>query len=92
VKAEAMKRAIAMATRVASNQAMAMAMAMATVARVMAMAMRVLGKRQRGRWPRQQLWRATMRGIETAMRVASNKEGEGSKVMKMVTRVAGEQW
>jgi hypothetical protein len=32
-----------------------------------------------------------MRGIATAMRVASNKEGESSKVMKTVTRVAGEQ-
>ncbi len=32
-----------------------------------------------------------MRGIATAMRVASNKEGEGGKAMNMVTRVAGEQ-
>jgi hypothetical protein len=32
-----------------------------------------------------------MRGIATAMRVASNKEGEGGKAMKTVTRVAGEQ-
>ncbi len=27
-----------------------------------------------------------------AMRVASNKEGEGGKAMEMVTRLAGEQW
>ncbi len=26
------------------------------------------------------------------MRVASNKEGEGSKAMEMVTRLAGDQW
>ncbi len=32
-----------------------------------------------------------MRGIATAMRVASNEEGEGGKVMKKVTRVVGEQ-
>jgi hypothetical protein len=68
-----------------------MAMTMAMVARVMATAMRVLGKRQQGQWRRQQLWRAMMTGIATAMRVASNKEGEGGKVMKMVKRVVGEQ-
>jgi hypothetical protein len=68
-----------------------MAMAMAMVARVMATVMRVLGERQRGRWQRRRLWWATMRGIATAMRVASNKEGEGGKAMNMVTRVAGEQ-
>ncbi len=32
-----------------------------------------------------------MRGIVMAMRVASDKEGKGSKAMAMVTRVAGEQ-
>ncbi len=32
-----------------------------------------------------------MRGIATAMRVVSDKEGEGGKVMKTVTRVVGEQ-
>ncbi len=32
-----------------------------------------------------------MRGIATAMRVASNEEGEGGKAMEMVTRVAGKQ-
>ncbi len=32
-----------------------------------------------------------MRRIATAMRVASDEEGEGGKAMKTVTRVAGEQ-
>jgi hypothetical protein len=68
-----------------------MAMVMAMVARAMAMAIRVLGERQRGRWQRQQLWRVTMRGTATAMRVASDEEDEGGKAMKMVTRVAGKQ-
>jgi hypothetical protein len=27
-----------------------------------------------------------------AMRMASNKEGEGGKVMEMVTRLSGKQW
>ncbi len=68
-----------------------MTMAMATVARAMVMAMRVLGEQQQGQWWRRRLWRATMRGIAAAMRVASDEEGEGSKVMERVTRVAGEQ-
>jgi hypothetical protein len=69
-----------------------MTMAMAMAARAMAMATRVLGEQQQGRWRRRQLWRVTMRGIAAAMRVASDKEGEGGKAMEMVTRVAGEQW
>jgi hypothetical protein len=32
-----------------------------------------------------------MRGIAMAMRVASNKEGEGGKAMTTVTSVAGNQ-
>jgi hypothetical protein len=68
-----------------------MTMAMAMMARVIAMAMRVLGEQQQGRWWWGQLWRVTMRGIATAMRVASNEEGEGGKAMEMVTRVAGKQ-
>ncbi len=36
--------------------------------------------------------RATMRGMATVMRVASNKEGEGGKAMVTVTRVVGKQW
>jgi hypothetical protein len=70
---------------------MVMVMAMVERAMAMAMAMRVLSKQQQGRWRRQRLWWATMRGIMTVMRVASNKEGEGGKEMKMVTRVAGKQ-
>jgi hypothetical protein len=35
--------------------------------------------------------RATTRVMAAAMRVASNKEGEGGKVMEMVTRLAGKQ-
>jgi hypothetical protein len=68
-----------------------MMMAMPTVARVMATAMRVLGKQQQGQWWRPRLWQATMRGIAMAMRVASNKEGEGSKAIEMVLRVVGKQ-
>jgi hypothetical protein len=68
-----------------------MMMAMTMVARAMATATRVLGERQRGRWRQQQLWQATMRGIAMAMRVASNKEGEGGKAMETATRVVGKQ-
>jgi hypothetical protein len=66
--------------------------AMATVARVMATVRRVAGERQQQgqRW-QQQLWWAKMRAMGTAMRVAINKEGKGSKTMAAVTRMAGEQ-
>jgi hypothetical protein len=60
-----------------------MTMAMAMVARAMAMVTRVRGEQQRGRW------QAPMTVV--VMRVASDKEGEGGKVMEMVTRLAGEQ-
>jgi hypothetical protein len=68
-------------------------MAMAMVAQAMATVTRMVGKQQRGQWWQQQLWQVTMRGIAMAMRVAraSNKEGEGGKVIVMVTRVAGKQ-
>ena len=36
------------------------------------------------------MW-ATMRAMPMAMRVVSNKEGEGGKAMVMVTRVVGER-
>jgi hypothetical protein len=49
-----------------------------------------------GRWQWQQGWRVTNREraraarvMEMMMRVASNKEGKGSKAMMMVTRVVG---
>jgi hypothetical protein len=41
---------------------------------------------------RQQLWRVTMRAMAMTMRVVSNKEGEGSKAMAMVTKVVCKQW
>jgi hypothetical protein len=68
-----------------------MTLAMVMVARVMAMATRVAGEGQQGQWWQQQLWQATMRAMTMAMRVASNKEGEGSKAMVTVTRVVGKQ-
>ncbi len=33
-----------------------------------------------------------MRSMAMAMRVASDKEGEGGKAMATVTRVVGKQW
>ncbi len=79
MKAEATKRAIAMATRVASNDngdgdggksdGNGNEGAGQATTRVMAAATTV-----------------------ATMRVASNKEGEGNKAMEMVTRLAGKQW
>jgi hypothetical protein len=79
VKAEATKRAITTATRVASNDdgngnggksnGDGNKGAGRATTRVMAAAMTV-----------------------AAMRVASNKEGEGGKVMETVTRLVGKQW
>ncbi len=79
VKAEAMKRAITTATRVASDDD---------------------GDGDSGKSNGDGdngAGRATTRAMAAAMtvvamRVASNKEGEGSKAMEMVTRLAGEQW
>jgi hypothetical protein len=79
VKAEVTKRAIATATRVASNDdgngnggksdGNGDKGAGQATTRVMAAATTV-----------------------AAMRVASNKKGEGGKALEMVTRLAGEQW
>ncbi len=79
MKAEATKRAITTATRVASNDdgngnggksnGDGNKGAGRATTRVMAAAMTV-----------------------AAMRVASNKEGEGGKVMETVTRLVGKQW
>ncbi len=87
MKAEAMKRAIAMATRVArdgdgdgdggKSDGDGDEGAGRATTRAMAATTTVAGNNE---------------GIATAMRVASNKEGEGGKAMKTVTRVAGEQW
>jgi hypothetical protein len=59
----------------------------------MAMATRVAGEQQqRGQWRQGQLWWAKMRVVVMVMRLAGNKEGEGSLVMAMVKRMTGEQW
>ena len=79
MKAEATKRAIAMETRVASDDD---------------------GDGDGGKSDgngNKGAGRATTRAMVAAttvaaMRVASNKEGEGSKAMETVTRLAGKQW
>ncbi len=78
MKAEATKRVIAMATRVASND------------NGNGNGGKSNGDGDKG------AGRATMRAMAVAttmvaMRVASNKEGEGGKVMETVTRLAGKQ-
>ncbi len=78
MKAEVTKRAITMATRVASNDDG-----------------NGNGGKSNGEGD-EGAGQVTMRAMAVAttvaaMRVASNKEGEGSKVMEMVTRLAGEQ-
>jgi hypothetical protein len=78
MKAEATKRPIMMATRVVSNED---------------------GNGNGGKSDgngNKGAGRATMRAMAAAMtvvamRVASNKEGEGGKAMETVTRLAGEQ-
>jgi hypothetical protein len=62
-----------------------MTMAMAMVARAMAATTRVVGKQQQGQWRQQWLWQTTMRAMATAMRVVSDKKGEGGKAMATVT-------
>ncbi len=79
MKAEATKRAITMAMRVASDDNGA-----------------GNGGKSDGDGD-EGVGRATTRAMAAemtvaAMRVASNKEGEGGKAMEMVTRLAGEQW
>jgi hypothetical protein len=79
VKAEAMKRAITTATRVASNDD---------------------GNGDGGKSDgdgNEGAGQATTRAMVAAttvvaMRVTSNKEGEGGKATEMVTRLAGKQW
>ncbi len=79
MKAEATKRAITTATRVASNDD---------------------GNGDGGKSngdSNKGAGRATTRAMAAAttaaaMRVTSDKEGEGSKAMETVTRLAGEQW
>jgi hypothetical protein len=78
VKAEAMKRAIAMAMRVVSDDNG-----------------NVNGGKSNGDGD-EGAGQATTRAMAAAttvaaMRVASNKEGDGSKAMEMVTRLAGKK-
>ncbi len=107
MKAEAMKRAIMMATRVASNdddtghggksdgdgdEGAGQATTRAMVAATTVAAMRVASnKKDEG------AGQATTRAMAVAitvvaMRVVSNKEGESGKAMETVTRLAGKQW
>jgi hypothetical protein len=106
VKAEATKRAIMMATRVASNddgagiggksdgngnKGVGRVTTRAMTAAITVEAMRVASiEEDKG------VGQVTTRAMAAAttvaaMRVASDKEGEGGKAMKTVTRLAGEQ-
>ncbi len=107
MKAEATKRAITMATRVASNDDGAgdsgksngnrdKGVGRATT-RAMAAATTVVAMRVTSNEEDEGAGRATTRAMAAAMtvaamRVASDKEGEGGKAMEMVTRLVGEQW
>jgi hypothetical protein len=106
VKAEAMKRAITTATRVASDDNSAVngcksdgdgdEGAGRATTRAMAAATTVAAMRVASNEENKGAGRATMKAMAAvmtvaAMRVASNKEGEGGKVMETVTRLAGEQ-
>jgi hypothetical protein len=106
VKAEATKRAITTATRVASNDDGAgdggkrdgdgnKGAGRATT-RAMAAATTVVAMRVASNEEDEGAGQATMRAMAVAttvaaMRVASNKEGECGKAMEIVTRLAGEQ-
>ncbi len=106
MKAEATKRAITTATRVASNDDDACnggksdsggdkGVGRAT-ARAMAASRTVAVMRVASNKEDEGAGRATTRAMAAAttvaaMRVASDKEGEGGKVMETVTRLAGEQ-
>jgi hypothetical protein len=106
VKAEATKRVITMATRVASNDDGAgdggksngdgdKGAGQATT-RGMAAATAVVAMRVASNEKDEGAGRATTRAMVAAMtvatmRVASDKEGEGGKAMEIVPRLAGEQ-
>jgi hypothetical protein len=105
VKAEATKRAITTATRVASDddgagdggksdgygdEGAGLATTRAMAAATTVAAMRVASN-QEDKGAGQATTRAmAVATTVAAMRVASDKEGEGGKVMEMVTRLAGE--
>ncbi len=106
MKAEAPKRAIMLATRVASNDNGAgdggksngdrdKGVGQATT-RAIAAAMTVAAMRMASNEEDEGAGQATTRAMAAAttvaaMRVASNKEGEGGKAMETVTRLAGKQ-
>jgi hypothetical protein len=106
VKAEATKRAITMATRMASDDDGAgnggksdgngdKGVGQATT-RAMAVATTVVVMRVASNKEDKGAGRVTTRAMAAAttvvaMRVASDKEGEGGKVTETVTRLAGEQ-
>jgi hypothetical protein len=106
VKAEAMKRGITMAVKVASNDYCAGDSGKSNgdgdedegraTTRAMAAATTVVAMRVASNEEDKGAGQATTRVMAAtttvvAMRVASNKEGEGGKAMEMVTRLAGEQ-
>ncbi len=107
MKAEATKRAITMATRVASNddgagdggksngdgdEGVGRATTRVMEAATTVAAMQVASNKED--MGAGQVTTRAMAAVTTvvAMRVASDKEGEGSKVMETVTRLAGKQW
>ncbi len=107
MKAEATKRAITTATRVASDDDGAGISGKSdgngdegagrAATRAMAAATTVAAMRVASNEEDEDAGRATTRVMAAAttvagMRVASDKEGEGGKAMEMVTRLAGEQW
>ncbi len=107
MKAEATKRAIMTATRVASDDDGAGDGGKSDVngdkgagratTRAMAVATTVAGMRVASNKEDEGVGRATTRVMAAgttvaAMRVASDKEGEGGKAMETVTRLAGKQW
>ncbi len=107
MKAEATKREITTATRVASdddgtgNRGKSNGNgdkgAGRVTTRAMAAATTVAAMRVASNEEDEGAGRATTRAMAAAttvaaMRVASDKEGEGGKAMETVTRLAGEQW
>ncbi len=107
MKAEATKRVITMATRVASdddgtgnggkNNGVGDKGAGRATTRAMAVVMTVAAIRVASNEEDEGAGQVTTRALVVAMTVAamrgaSKKEGEGGKAMETVTRLAGEQW
>jgi hypothetical protein len=106
VKAEATKRAITTAMRVASDddgagdggksdsngdEGAGQAIMRAMAVATTVAAMRVASIEEDEGAGRVTTWAMAAATTVAAMRVASNKEGEGGKAMETVTRLAGEQ-